>query len=55
MSHLLKRVLFERNADPVLLDPDDSTVEHDATMLSRKLKPFGDIERILNVDSSSMG
>jgi hypothetical protein len=46
--------LFERNANPVLLDPEDSAIEHDATMLGHKLKPLGDAARILNIDSSPM-
>ena len=39
--------LFKGNANPVLLDPEDSAVEHDATMLGHKLKPIGDVVWIL--------
>lgn len=43
--------LFEGNANPVLLDPDDSAVEHDTSMLGHKMKPIGDLSRIWYIDS----
>src|SRR5687768_15335231 len=46
--------LFEGHANPVLIDPEDSTFEHDAAMFGHKLKPVGDVARILNIDSSPM-
>jgi hypothetical protein len=46
--------LFKSNTNPVLLDPEDSAIEHDATMLGHKLKPVREAARILNIDSSPM-
>lgn len=47
--------LFKGNANPVLLDPEDSAVEHDATMLRHKLKPIREVVRIRYIDGSPMG
>ncbi len=46
--------LLEDNADPVLLDPKDSAVEHDTTVLGHKLKPIGNVVWIRHIDSGPM-
>jgi hypothetical protein len=46
--------LFKGNANPVLLDPEDSAVEHDAPMLGHKSKPIGDVARVRHIDSGSI-
>ncbi|EAQ36019.1 hypothetical protein NB311A_11277 [Nitrobacter sp. Nb-311A] len=44
--------LFEGDANPVPLDPDDSAVDHDAAMLCYQLKPIGNVARIWYIDSA---
>jgi hypothetical protein len=46
--------LFEGHANPVLIDPEDSTVEHDAAMFGHKSKPLGDVVHVRHIDRRSI-